>query len=484
MLPSKENLTAEHLHLELADARKHIEGGTTHKAANILQNLRSKLSSGPINFLSPASLDSERSVLFNDVLDRIVGSHIHEFSRLYNANCERCQISKWLQSASYDAKKCRAVIEEHLDAHLEFQKSRINCERYKERKASSSSFDRPSNMPEEEWASERELANWREECAYMGRVWRIDCARRDLLLARIQTEGNAVGHVSLLRNMVNDLQECSRLARVVKCQQPIKVPAWESASHDGWEGMELPKEAFSSKWVTKSQWDPNGFDNAWFSKTAFATRNNRARAKWDSCSGPISSWTLSNGPVGLAPVKLNKVHRIARSPKASERISPPKHSAPWMTVIKGKAIPLLHGAAANATAYPVGYAPIKRPKSLRGGGSRDRAKRAANKAQMREKRAGKKSWKTNCPQPHSWGSKHNCAYWNTYLQRHGPCALGTNRALFLQSIMMRMVCPLLHVRPKTSTLPKLRKKTACGCLLQAIVQHGNARLLSAILRLP
>uniref|UniRef100_A0A183C070 Transposase n=1 Tax=Globodera pallida TaxID=36090 RepID=A0A183C070_GLOPA len=89
-----------------------------------------------------------------------------------------------------------------------------------------------------------------------GRVWHVDCARRDLLLARIRTEGNAVGHVSLLRNMVNDLQECSRLARVVKCQQPIKVPPWESTARDGWQGLELPKEALSSKRGTKSNWRP------------------------------------------------------------------------------------------------------------------------------------------------------------------------------------------------------------------------------------
>uniref|UniRef100_A0A183CF04 OTU domain-containing protein n=1 Tax=Globodera pallida TaxID=36090 RepID=A0A183CF04_GLOPA len=76
-------------------------------------------------------------------------------------------------------------------------------------------------------------------------------------------------------------------------------------------------------------------------------------------------------------------------PKTSERISPCKPPAPWMTVIKGKVVPQSSPAARKPVPYPLGYAPVKLTKTLRGGGvSRDRAKREAHKAQKRQKRSG------------------------------------------------------------------------------------------------
>uniref|UniRef100_A0A914H8H6 ATP-dependent DNA helicase n=1 Tax=Globodera rostochiensis TaxID=31243 RepID=A0A914H8H6_GLORO len=166
--------------------------------------------------------------------------------------------------------------------------------------------------------------------------------------------------------MVDELQECARLARVAKCQKPIKVPAWDSSCRDGWQGVELSKETFSSKWGNKSKWDPNSFDNAWFTPTPFATRKSCGWAKWVSCTGPVSSWILRTGPVGLAPVKQNKQMPLPRSTKVTNRITPSKHSGPWMTVVKGK-----------------------QTNKLRGGGvSRDRAKREAKKAQVQQKRSG------------------------------------------------------------------------------------------------
>uniref|UniRef100_A0A183C0L0 ATP-dependent DNA helicase n=1 Tax=Globodera pallida TaxID=36090 RepID=A0A183C0L0_GLOPA len=62
-------------------------------------------------------------------------------------------------------------------------------------------------------------------------------------------------------------------------------------------------------------------------------------------------------------VQQNKQPRMDVIPKASE--SPCKPPAPWMTFIKGKAVPLPTAAVAKPVNYPIGYAPVKLPCPIR-----------------------------------------------------------------------------------------------------------------------
>ncbi|KAI3407837.1 hypothetical protein GPALN_013466 [Globodera pallida] len=214
-----------------------------------------------------------------------------------------------------------------------------------------------------------------------GRKWRADCERRDQLLSMIQRCGNKAGHLSLLRNLAREL-----------CM--FKVEERREAAYQRGEGIGLNPNL--SGWGTSDGWadlKPSNTDNAWFSATDFAPQKSCIRAKWASCNGPVSSWTLSNGPVGLAPVKQSKQKPLLQKLKVPERKSPPRHSAPWMTVIKGKL-----------------------PTSLRGGGvSRDRAKRASNKAQKRQRRSAEGTNSTPIPSPNWLNGRTATAFFGVSL---------------------------------------------------------------------
>uniref|UniRef100_A0A183CC21 ATP-dependent DNA helicase n=1 Tax=Globodera pallida TaxID=36090 RepID=A0A183CC21_GLOPA len=185
----------------------------------------------------------------------------------------------------------------------------------------------------------------------------------------IQRCGNKAGHLSLLRNLARDL-----------CM--FKVEEKTEEAHQRGQGIGLNPNL--SGWGTSDGWadfESSNTDTAWFSATDYATRKNCMRAKWASCNGPVSSWILSNGPVNQ-----NKQKPMPWIPSVPEREAPPKHSAaPWMTVIKGKVVPVPHAAVSTPVLFPIGYAPIELPKPLRGKGvSREHAKRTAHTEHMRQ----------------------------------------------------------------------------------------------------
>uniref|UniRef100_A0A183BU64 ATP-dependent DNA helicase n=1 Tax=Globodera pallida TaxID=36090 RepID=A0A183BU64_GLOPA len=189
--------------------------------------------------------------------------------------------------------------------------------------------------------------------------------------------GNKAGHLSLLRNMVRELYAF------------ILEEKKEAAFQRG-EGIGLnPNLAgwgCSDGWAGYEPTNNNGFPQKQPSSSSVGGSRDQSKAR--NRNKAVTSWTLNNGPVGLAPVQQPKQKLMPWIPKQTERISPAKHSGPWMTMINGKAVPLSSGALAKPVNYPVGYAPVKQTKKLRGGGiSRDRAKREAHKAKMRQIRA-------------------------------------------------------------------------------------------------
>uniref|UniRef100_A0A183CMG6 ATP-dependent DNA helicase n=1 Tax=Globodera pallida TaxID=36090 RepID=A0A183CMG6_GLOPA len=93
---------------------------------------------------------------------------------------------------------------------------------------------------------------------------------------------------------------------------------------------------------------------------------------------------------------------MVRKPIVTKQKKGPKHPVQWMAIVKGKAVPQPSGAVPKPVNYPIGYAPVTPPKTLRGGGvSRERAKREAKKAQTRQTRAaaGTNSNPTTAPSP-------------------------------------------------------------------------------------
>uniref|UniRef100_A0A183CLH7 ATP-dependent DNA helicase n=1 Tax=Globodera pallida TaxID=36090 RepID=A0A183CLH7_GLOPA len=162
----------------------------------------------------------------------------------------------------------------------------------------------------------------------------------ELLLSMIRRCGNKAGHLSLLRNLVRELLE-------------FKLEEKKEAAFQRGQGIGLN--------ANLAGWDV--FD-AW------------------------AGYEPTNDSELQKKVKQHKKPRMDVIPKASERISPRKPPASWMTVIKGKAVPQSSQAAPKPVTYPLGYEPVKQTKMLRGGGlSRDRAKREADKARMRQRRS-------------------------------------------------------------------------------------------------
>uniref|UniRef100_A0A183C4Z0 ATP-dependent DNA helicase n=1 Tax=Globodera pallida TaxID=36090 RepID=A0A183C4Z0_GLOPA len=162
--------------------------------------------------------------------------------------------------------------------------------------------------------------------------------------------GNKAGHLSLLRNFVREL-----LA--------FKLEEKKEAAFQRGQGIGLNPNL--AGWGTFDAWagyEPtNDFESPKKHPSSSRVGASQARSKARSWqNGPVSSWTFRNGPVNQT-----KQPRKDVIPKASEQMSTCKPSAPWMTVIKGK-----------------------QTKMLRGGGiSRDRAKREAHKARMRQRRS-------------------------------------------------------------------------------------------------
>uniref|UniRef100_A0A914H992 Helitron helicase-like domain-containing protein n=1 Tax=Globodera rostochiensis TaxID=31243 RepID=A0A914H992_GLORO len=188
-----------------------------------------------------------------------------------------------------------------------------------------------------------------------GRNWRHDCARRDLLLSMIGRCGNKAGHLSLLRNLVRDLWT-------------FKLEEKKEAAFQRGQGIGLNPNLRG--WGVSDAWagyEPtNNIETPKKQPSSFRVGPLKAPIKARSWqNGPVSSWSFNNGPVGLAPqpknsvlllkVKQIKQPRMDLIPKASERMSPSKLSAPWMTVIKGKAVPMSSRAAPKPVNYPLGY---------------------------------------------------------------------------------------------------------------------------------
>uniref|UniRef100_A0A183BZN9 SWIM-type domain-containing protein n=1 Tax=Globodera pallida TaxID=36090 RepID=A0A183BZN9_GLOPA len=157
---------------------------------------------------------------------------------------------------------------------------------------------------------------------------------------------NKAGHLSLLRNLVRELGTFKQDEKKEAAFQRGKgirlnpnLSGWGAS--DGWAGYELTNDIeFSLKQPSSSRAD-----------------GSQARVKARSWQyGPVPSWTCNNGPV-----KQNRQPHMTSIPKVTEKISPSKHTAPWMAVIKGKAVPLPAGAIARPVNYPIGYAPVKLP---------------------------------------------------------------------------------------------------------------------------
>uniref|UniRef100_A0A183BLD2 ATP-dependent DNA helicase n=1 Tax=Globodera pallida TaxID=36090 RepID=A0A183BLD2_GLOPA len=166
----------------------------------------------------------------------------------------------------------------------------------------------------------------------------------ELLLSMIRRCGNKAGHLSLLRNLVRELCMFKVEEKKEEAHQRGEgiglnpnLAGWGAA--DGWAGYELTNHIeFTPKQPSSSR---------------VGVSRDRIKARsWQP--GPVSSWPFRNGPVGLAPVKQNMAPRKALIPKVTEQITSSKPPAPWMTVIKGKAVPLSSRAAPKPVPYPLG----------------------------------------------------------------------------------------------------------------------------------
>uniref|UniRef100_A0A183C069 ATP-dependent DNA helicase n=1 Tax=Globodera pallida TaxID=36090 RepID=A0A183C069_GLOPA len=180
-------------------------------------------------------------------------------------------------------------------------------------------------------------------------------------------KGNKLGYMSFLRQLVNEMLQFRSAAALEERRQRGQgicvspgTKGW--GEFDGWQDIELP----ASELASVNKWKP-------LQKPDFATscslsanksRNTRSTFRWLNCSGPIGTWTHCTTPIGLDPVKRTKQKCSIRKAIVPEHTKGPKQSDQWMAIVKGKL-----------------------QKSLRGGGSRDRAKRDAHKAQMRQKRS-------------------------------------------------------------------------------------------------
>uniref|UniRef100_A0A183CJY4 ATP-dependent DNA helicase n=1 Tax=Globodera pallida TaxID=36090 RepID=A0A183CJY4_GLOPA len=208
-----------------------------------------------------------------------------------------------------------------------------------------------------------------------GRSWKQDCLRRDDLLLML-AKGNKLGYTSFLRQLVNEMLQFRSAAALEERRQRGQgicvspgTRGW--GEFDGWQDIEFPQSELSAFNKEKPQQNPAFATSC--SLSANKRRSTRSSFRWLNCSGPIGTWTHTTTPIGLAPVK--QTNQKIQKPIVPEHNKSPKQLAQWMAIVKGKAVPLPSAAAPKLVNYPIGYAPVKLPNSLRGGGARERAKR-------------------------------------------------------------------------------------------------------------
>uniref|UniRef100_A0A183BU63 ATP-dependent DNA helicase n=1 Tax=Globodera pallida TaxID=36090 RepID=A0A183BU63_GLOPA len=239
---------------------------------------------------------------------------------------------------------------------------------------------RPSaNMPHNLIAKDIDMTVF--DAPINGRCWKHDCLRRDDLLLMLE-KGNKLGYMSFLRQLVNEMLQFRSAAALEErhqrgqgiCVSP-GIRGWDE--FDGWQGIEFTEPELAACNKRAPQQKPD-----------FATSCSLSDNKKRNSCGPIGPWSYSTTPIGLDPVTQTKQKCMIQQPLVREHKKRPKQHAQWMAIVNGKAVPLPSGAVATPVSYPIGYAPVKPPKLLRGGGiSRERAKREAKKAQTRQRRS-------------------------------------------------------------------------------------------------
>uniref|UniRef100_A0A183CMW5 Chromo domain-containing protein n=1 Tax=Globodera pallida TaxID=36090 RepID=A0A183CMW5_GLOPA len=122
---------------------------------------------------------------------------------------------------------------------------------------------------------------------------------------------------------------------------------WNFPENKGW----APVEEIKSK----------AFENASFGAEAFAVKIKANRAAWTNCSGPISSWTLRKGPVGLAPKPYNLATRTGYEGIKSGYYCPSKACLPVNCNSKQLVSSCSWQAKLKKT-LPIGYSPVKKIK--------------------------------------------------------------------------------------------------------------------------
>uniref|UniRef100_A0A183C837 Helitron_like_N domain-containing protein n=1 Tax=Globodera pallida TaxID=36090 RepID=A0A183C837_GLOPA len=219
-----------------------------------------------------------------------------------------------------------------------------------------------------------------------GRCWTKDCQRRDDLLLMLE-KGNKLGYVSFLRQLVNEMLQFRSAAVLEECRQRGQgicitpgVRGW--GEFDGWQGIEPP--ASEQVAVNKRNAPQKPAIATSCSLSGNKRRNTSLKIRWLNCSGPIGTWTYTTTPIGLEPVKQTKQKFMVQNPIVTELKKAPKQPAQWMGITNGKVVPLRSGAAPKLVNGPIGYAPVKLQKSLRGRAvSFERVKRASKEEQMR-----------------------------------------------------------------------------------------------------